>query len=83
MGRSVNYSPEALKYLRRMPANQAVLLNMKINELAAGRAQGKNVTVLAGTDTCRLRVGDYRVVFYSTDDTVEIVRIGPRGSVYQ
>ena len=41
------------------------------------------MTQLVGSDAYRLRVGDYRVVFYFTETTVEIVKIGPRGSVYE
>jgi mRNA-degrading endonuclease RelE of RelBE toxin-antitoxin system len=29
-----------------------------------------------------MRVGDYRVVFVETDTEIEVVKIGPRGDVY-
>jgi mRNA interferase RelE/StbE len=35
-----------------------------------------------GVDAKRLRVGDFRVVFTETIDTITILDIGPRGGIY-
>ena len=40
------------------------------------------VTELRGSSFKRLRVGDFRVLFEETETEIVVVRIGPRGSVY-
>ncbi len=37
---------------------------------------------MTGVATKRLRIGDFRAVFDEDDATVLVVRIGPRGDVY-
>ncbi len=38
---------------------------------------------LIGVDAKRLRVGDFRVIFTETIDTITILDIGPRGGIYE
>lgn len=46
-------------------------------------AQANNVKQLAGMDrVCRLRVGDFRVLFRETETIVLVLDIGPRGGIY-
>lgn len=66
-----------------MPANTAVRIRTKIVQYAADPAsQANNVKALQGRQGLRLRVGDWRVIM---DDGVvlEILEIGPRGSIYE
>jgi mRNA interferase RelE/StbE len=46
-------------------------------------AHANNVTRLVGSDASRMRVGDYRVIFVETDQELVVIRIGPRGNVYE
>ena len=77
------YSREALRSLRRMPANRARLIRKKLRQYAAN-PEGllRNVKPLAGGEYLRLRVGDWRVVFKEDSATVAVIRIAPRGRAY-
>jgi mRNA interferase RelE/StbE len=79
-------TPDAIKTLRRMPANTARLIRSKIDRLARDpMAPSPNATKLQGRDGYRLRVGDWRVI-YELDHgrrTLTVLRIGPRGGVYE
>lgn len=44
-------------------------------------AQTNNVKMLKGRDGIRLRVGDWRVIMHD-GEVLDVLRIGPRGSVY-
>ena len=82
--RSVTYTSQALKALRRMPANTARRIRLKIAQYAEDPARFRNnVRKLQGRDGYRLRVGDYRVIFDEDHVVVTILDIGPRGSVYE
>ncbi len=86
-GKSIAYSNDALKSLRRIPSNEAQKIREKIEqyiEQYAGdpAAQVNNVKKLRGRDGFRLRVGDWRVIFQEDKDTISILVIAPRGSAY-
>jgi mRNA interferase RelE/StbE len=69
-----------------MPARSAAAIVAKIEQYAADPSSlANNVKALqgAGAGLRRLRVGDYRVIFDETDTVVAVIRIGPRGSVYE
>lgn len=80
----ITYSKDALRTLRRIPANVAATIRAKIEQYAADPASlANNVTALRGeTGVFRLRVGDWRVVFTEDGIVVAVIRIAPRGSVY-
>ena len=82
----IEYSRDALKSLLRMPANTARLIRTKVERLAADPLEpNNNVKRLRGIDAFRLRVGDWRIVYEVDRRTIVIavIRIGPRGSVYE
>ena len=66
----------------RVPNNIRHLIEKKIASVAAG-VETNNVRKMAGSDASRLRVGDYRVIYYLTETTMEVVEVGPRGSIYK
>jgi mRNA interferase RelE/StbE len=81
--RQISYTRAAVRVLRRLPQNTAARIRGKIAEYAANPAsQANNVKALQGRAGIRLRVGDWRVIM---DDGVvlEVLEIGPRGSVYE
>ena len=68
----------------RKHANRAKLIRMKIGQYANdASSQSNNVKVLVGVDAKRLRVGDFRVIFTETIDTITVLDIGPRGGIYE
>lgn len=82
----IEYQPQAIKALLKMPRNTARLINAKIEHLAqAPHAPNNNVKKLEGEDGYRLRVGDWRVIYELQNDRllVVVVKIKPRGEAYK
>ena len=82
----IAYSRDAQRTLTRLPRNLAALIRRKIEGLATDPfASNNNVKRLKGGEGYRLRVGDWRVVYLIDGGVLVIivVRIGPRGSVYE
>jgi len=66
-----------------MPANDAARVRQKIEQYARDPASLANsVKALQGEPYIRLRVGDWRVVMDDRGAVLDVVRIGPRGSIY-
>ncbi len=81
--KSVLYTRTAATALRKH-ANRAKLIRNKIRQYAEdASSQANNVRSLAGVDAKRLRVGDFRVIFTETADTIAVLDIGPRGGIYE
>lgn len=68
-----------------MPTNTAKLIRSKIEQYAADPASlANNVKSLKGEPGYfRLRVGDWRVIFGQDESAITIIRVAPRGSVYE
>jgi mRNA interferase RelE/StbE len=78
----IAYTRAAIRALRRMPANTAARIRAKIVEYAGNPAsQANNVKALRGRPGIRLRVGDWRVIM-EDGVVLEVLDIGPRGSIY-
>ena len=83
---SIEYSKAARKTLIAMPRNTARQIMEKIEALAADpMAPNNNVKKLTNHPGYRLRVGDWRVVYTIHEQAllIAVVRIAPRGDVYQ
>ena len=82
--RRISYSKDAIRTLSRMPSNSATLIRSKVEQYAADPVSlANNVKALKGSaGIYRLRVGDWRVVSTEDGAVMAIVRIAPRGSVY-
>lgn len=83
--KQISYSREAIKTLTKMPANTAKLIKSKIEQYSVNPASlANNVKALKGEQGInRLRVGDWRVVFSDDGQIIAIIKIAPRGSVYE
>jgi len=82
--RAIRYTRQALKALRRMPADTAQRIIAKIEQYAAEpKSQANNVMALKGREGIRLRVGDWRVIMNDDGVVLAVLEIGPRGSVYE
>jgi mRNA interferase RelE/StbE len=78
----IAYSKDALKSLRRMPTNTAQRIRSKIEAYANDPAsQANNIRPLKGRDGIRLRIGDWRVIMQD-GIVLDVLEIGPRGSIY-
>lgn len=80
--KDITYQPAARKALRKMPINTRRRIIGKIEDYATNPgSQANNIKRLQGSHELRLRVGDWRVIFL--DGTIiDVVKVGPRGSVY-
>ena len=82
--KQVTYTKQALKTLRRMPANTTKIIVGKIKIYAATPEKlAANVSKLQGVEGFRLRVGDWRVIFTEDLKMIAIIKIGPRGDIYK
>ena len=82
--RAISYTKQALKALRRMPADTAQRIIAKIEQYAQEpETQANNVTALKGREGIRLRVGDWRVIMNDDGVVLAVLEIGPRGRVYE
>ena len=82
--RAISYTRQALKALRRMPADTGQRIIAKIEQYAQEpETQANNVTALKGREGIRLRVGDWRVIMNDDGVVLAVLEIGPRGSVYE
>ena len=81
--KTILYTRTAAAALRRH-ANRAKLIRAKIAQYAGeASSQANNVKPLVGVDAKRLRIGDFRVIFTETNDTITILDVGPRGGIYE
>lgn len=83
---SIEYSKAARKALKAMPRTTARLIMEKIEALGTDpTAPNNNVKKLTNHPGYRLRVGDWRVVYLVHEKAllIAVVRIAPRGDVYQ
>ncbi len=81
--KEIAFSKEAVRALRRMPANTAILIRSKIDQYARDPASlSNNVIRLQGREGWRLRVGEWRVIFDDDGAVLAILAIGPGGGIY-
>lgn len=80
--KQIAYTRDALKALRKMPANTAERIKAKIEAYATDPAsQANNVKALQGRSGIRPRVGDWRVIM-EDGVVLAVLEIGPRGRIY-
>lgn len=82
--KQISYTKAAIRALRRMPANTAMLIRSKIAAYAKDPAsQRNNVGFLKGREGMRLRVGNWRVIMDDQGNVLAVLEIGPRGGIYE
>ena len=75
---SIQYSKRAIKFLNKQDVPTRKCIIKAINLLPSG-----DVKKLQGSDSFRLRVGDYRVIFDKNGNVINIEKIENRGQVYK
>lgn len=82
--KQIAYSKSAIKMLRSIPADQSKRIRSKIEQYAADPASiANNVKKLTGSSYIRLRVGNWRVIMDDQGLVLDVLNIGPRGSIYK
>jgi mRNA interferase RelE/StbE len=75
---------EAFRVLEGLSADVRGRILWKALQLAEDtRRQHANVKRLKGIEAMRLRVGDWRIIYVPIEDGIDVMTIGPRGSVYE
>lgn len=80
----ITYTKQAVKTLRNMQPKTAKRILLAIEKLADNPARtGLDVKTLKGRGGCRLRVGDWRVIYTQYGIVLTIEKIAPRGKAYK
>lgn len=78
--KTVTYSDQSIRQLRRLPAGMRERVIAKVARYAASGAG--DVKRLVGRSGQRLRIGDWRVIFAETETTIDVDSIGHRRDIY-
>ncbi len=82
MGRySIVFTKHAAKQYARIPSNYRKLIDTLLSKLKDGLT-GDIRPVHGSSDTYRLRIGRYRILFILIKDVILIAKIGTRGDIY-
>jgi mRNA interferase RelE/StbE len=82
--KEITFTRAARKALIRMPRNEAERIRQKVEQYAVNPASlANNVITMSGSAFLRLRVGDWRVIMNDRGAVLDVLKIGPRGSVYE
>jgi mRNA interferase RelE/StbE len=78
--RRVEFTPASTRQWVKLAAHVRQRIDRRLMEFAAS---GKgDVKRLKGRQGSRLRVGDWRVIFYEENDSIVIVAVGHRREIY-
>ena len=75
---NIQYSKQALKFLKKQDKSTQIRIISVINALPAG-----DIIKLQGREGYRLRVGNYRVIFDKHGGVLMIEKIDNRGQIYK
>ncbi|WP_020604826.1 type II toxin-antitoxin system RelE family toxin [Spirosoma spitsbergense] len=85
MSYTILFKNSASKQLRQLPKNMLGKVASAIDDLADEPRPVNCKKLKDATDSYRIRIGDYRVI-YTVDDvtvTVEVVKVGNRKDIYE
>jgi mRNA interferase RelE/StbE len=81
MDYKIEFSQNAKKELDKLENENGIRILKKVREMKTNPYHYSKK--LVGSELWSLRVGDYRILFIITDDTIFIVKIGHRKDVYE
>ncbi len=81
MSFKIIWDKESHDSLNKLENNISRRIYNKVEELS-GNPFSKDIKKLKGINDFRLRVGDYRVIFYIEKDTIIILKVGHRKHIY-
>ena len=79
--RSIVFTPAAVRQWTKLSAAVRTRLGTRLEAFAETRHG--DVKMLKGRAGMRLRVGDWRVVFYEEGDAIVVVAVGHRRDIYK
>jgi mRNA interferase RelE/StbE len=85
MGYRLNISRDAAKSLGAIPKRDRVRIYARLDQLVADPFGMPGVKKLQGQDNYRLRVGDYRVLYFveNAELAILVIDVGHRREVYR
>ena len=78
---NIEWKEHALQNLEKLENSISRRIIKKVEELSENPFS-KDIKKLKGSDDFRLRVGDYRVIFFIGKETIQILKIGHRKNIY-
>jgi len=81
MSFKIIWDKESHDSLNKLENNISRRIYNKVEELSENPFS-KDIKKLKGINDFRLRVGDYRVIFYIEKDTIIILKVGHRKHIY-
>jgi mRNA interferase RelE/StbE len=79
--KEIAFTPAATRHWLKLPDNVRNRIDSKLTTYAA-KGSG-DVKRLKGRAGCRLRVGDWRVIFIEDNRSIVVVAVGHRRDVYE
>jgi mRNA interferase RelE/StbE len=76
----IAFTPAATRQWTKLPGDVRRRIDARLTRFAADGTG--NVKQLKGRNGARLRVGDYRVIFYEERGSIVVVAVGHRREVY-
>ena len=78
---NLEWKEDALRDLRKLEDSLMRRIAKKVDELSISPFS-KDIKKLKNIPGYRLRVGDYRVIFYIEKDVIIILKVGHRKNIY-
>jgi len=79
--KAISYTGQAIRQLRKLPKDARERVIDKLHRYAETGAG--DVKTLTGQPGARLRIGDYRAIFFETADTISVRAVGHRRDIYE
>jgi mRNA interferase RelE/StbE len=79
--KTIDFTPAAVRQWLKLPSATRKRIDGKLT--GYGRTGLGDVKRLKGRDGCRLRVGDWRVIFIEDARSITVVAVGHRKDIYE
>ena len=78
--KQILFTPSALRQRDKLSADVRTRIDAKLADYAKSGAG--EVTQLKGMDGCRLRIGDWRALFFNEQTRIVVYALGHRREIY-
>ncbi len=79
----LDFSNSAASEFKKLPKELQLRISYKIESLKETPFPSGVQKIMGAEDTYRIRIGDYRVVYFIKGDFIEIMRVKHRKEVYR
>jgi mRNA interferase RelE/StbE len=78
--KAVSFTPAAIRQWRKLSVDIRKRVDTKLTIYA--RSGSGDVKRLKGGSSCRLRIGDWRVIFIEDPKSITVIGVGHRNEIY-